>query len=516
VSGLQPGSELGGGKYRIVRLLGKGGMGSVFEAENTLTQKRVAIKWMHAELATQLDAPARLLREAQASARVRHPNVVDVYDVGLEGGTVFLVMEYLEGEPLTALLARGTQPMYQIIALLLPAMRAVAAAHRQGVIHRDLKPDNIFLAVEADAVQPVPKVLDFGISKLDSQGDEQLSLTRSGSTLGTPRYMSYEQLVGDKNVDSRTDVYSLGVILYEALTGQLPYDAESFPELIVKIATQAPTFPKELRADIPTPLGKIILWAMARERDQRIPSVDALINELTPFSTDYGFRAQMTLPGSSVPSLPRPEASGERDAQPSAAAAQKRAEAKGAVAHASTPSSPRFNKRKLMGIVLALGASAALALLLPLAAAPAPSLRERPPTVTAQVAAPLPPRVATPSSLIATLDSAAGSTAAEATLPAPEQDLDAQASQAPSAVAEPVSAPASAPAGGRSSFQLTAPKRPTGNATVAARGLDPSAALEVRPDAGPSVPTHLPQTSESPVDARSFRVRTLPKSSDFY
>jgi serine/threonine protein kinase len=281
-----------GGRFRVVRQLGEGGMGVVLEAENTLTGKRVAIKWMRAALASKPEAVERFLREARASARVRHPNVVDVYDVVHEAGSAFLVMELLEGEPLTAVLERGGMPAPELISLLLDAMRGVAAAHKQGVIHRDIKPDNIFLAQETDRARCTAKVLDFGISKLsDSEG---LSLTQTGTALGTPLYMSFEQLCGARDIDARTDVYAFGVILYEALTGRPPFEAETFTELIIKITNTRPTPPKALRADIPRSLDALIQSAMAKERSERVPSLEALIRELEPFATTETFRAQMT------------------------------------------------------------------------------------------------------------------------------------------------------------------------------------------------------------------------------
>ncbi len=311
VSPLPPGSMLDGGKYRIVRLLGEGGMGSVFQAEHTVTHKHVAIKTMRHEVAAKPNAADRLIREARAAARIRHPNVVDVYDVGRDGDVIFLVMEYLEGEVLSELLARGGLPLHQSIRLLTAAMKGVAAAHRQGVIHRDLKPDNIFLARVEDAATPVPKVLDFGISKLEARGAEPLYLTRSGSALGTPVYMPLEQLNGQKDVDARADVYALGVILYEALTGRLPYQAEAYTELIIKVVSGPPTPPKQLRPELPESLSRIAMWALAHERNDRLQNVDALIRELEPFANESGFRAEMTLADAPLPMLlARSEAKG--------------------------------------------------------------------------------------------------------------------------------------------------------------------------------------------------------------
>lgn len=290
-----PGGLLDGGKYRLIRELGAGGMGAVFEAENTLTRKRVAIKCLHATRSAQRESGARLLREAEAASRIRHPNVVDMYDVGHDGDSVFLVMEYLEGEPLSKLLARGGIPVHALIRMLIPAMRAVAEAHRCGVVHRDIKPDNIFLAREPDTEKPVPKVLDFGISKLSVRESDDVSLTLSGSTIGTPRYMAYEQLMSDKTIDGRVDVYAFGVILYEALTGHSPFEAESYPELILKVAQGQFASPKERRPELPSTLDKLICWALARDRAARIPSIEQFIRELEPFATERGLLSEMTV-----------------------------------------------------------------------------------------------------------------------------------------------------------------------------------------------------------------------------
>lgn len=272
--------DLLGGKYLIVRSLGDGGMGTVFEAENTFTNKRVALKWLLASLAQRPEAKERLLREARAGSRVKHRNVVDTYDVGFEGDAMFLVMELLEGQTLATFLETSCVDIAAFIRLLLPALRGVAEAHRQGVIHRDIKPENIFLADEVDHTGQVAKVLDFGIAKLD--GDSLR--TRSGSAVGTPAFMSFEQLRGVRELDGRVDVYGFGVILYMALTGRLPYVADSLPELVYKMTVGELTPLLALRPELSPELCATVERAMNRDRAQRTPSLDRLLQELAPYA----------------------------------------------------------------------------------------------------------------------------------------------------------------------------------------------------------------------------------------
>lgn len=311
-SGLpQPGAVVGG-KYRVERAIGAGGMGAVFRATSEVTGKAVALKWLRANAATDSIATKRFVREAQAAARIRHPNVVDVYDVEQEGETAFLVLELLEGETLRSVLRR--RPVLGIeecLTLLVPAMRGVAAAHAQGVVHRDIKPDNLFLTRDPDdANRIIPKVLDFGISKVAA--DTPLvegTLTATGATLGTPHYMSLEQLQG-LEVDARSDVYAFGVVLYECLTGKRPFDSENFSAIVVKAATETPVDPMTLRPEIPAGLRDVVLKAMARNRDDRYRSMLDLVDGLLPFTTD-GAPAVLDTPpedrsraGSASPDLP--------------------------------------------------------------------------------------------------------------------------------------------------------------------------------------------------------------------
>jgi serine/threonine protein kinase len=275
-----------GNKYRIEEQLGHGGMGVIFRATHLLSQKPVAIKWMLRSIADEY-AHQRLLREALAAGRIDHPNVVNVYDVSHEGQCAYLVMELLHGETLRSRLDRGPLEIREAIDLLLPAMRGVGAVHRAGVIHRDLKPDNIFLCKGSDGTAREAKVLDFGISAVGgAYAPSHPTLTKDGVILGTPAYMSPEQLESARSIDARADIYAFGVILYEALTGVRPFDAPSYPELILAIAQEQPRPPSELCAELPAELEASVLRAIAKDRDERFSSMEQLVEALAPFSYD--------------------------------------------------------------------------------------------------------------------------------------------------------------------------------------------------------------------------------------
>jgi serine/threonine-protein kinase len=284
----ETGDEIAG-KYRIDSVLGQGGMGTVFAAENLLTGKRVAIKWLLPEHA-QGPSRERLLREARIACSVEHPNIVDIYDVGEHQGGLFLVMEYLRGRPLSERLAeQGRMDPGDLIALLIPAMRGVHAAHQAGVIHRDLKPENIILS-EVDG-QIVPKVVDFGVSKTQASSNvPHSSLTRTGALVGTPHYMALEQVDGSNLVDPRTDVYAFGVIMYRALTGHFPFDGSSLGEVILKIGTKDPQPMRNVRPDLPAELEAVVARAMSRVRDQRYPNLEVFARALEPFAPWVRFR----------------------------------------------------------------------------------------------------------------------------------------------------------------------------------------------------------------------------------
>ncbi|MGE0786897.1 MAG: serine/threonine-protein kinase [Sandaracinaceae bacterium] len=281
------------GRYRIQRILGRGATGLVYEARDEERGRPVAVKVLFPHMAVQPIAVQRLLREAQIAGAVQHPNVVHVYEGGRDGDRMFLVMELLEGTALSDLLAeRGALPFAWIAELFDGILSAVGAVHDAGVVHRDLKPDNVFLAMrrENPLALGVPKVLDFGISKLKTGRVPEKKLTEMGIVMGTPYYMAPEQLADTSSVGPRADVYSLGVLLYEAVTGNRPYEGESVVEMFTAATEGLYTPPEELRPDCPPALSQLIARAMNPDAEARYASVhrmrDALRVALADVSDD--------------------------------------------------------------------------------------------------------------------------------------------------------------------------------------------------------------------------------------
>ncbi|MCP4448180.1 MAG: protein kinase [Myxococcales bacterium] len=269
-------------RYEVSQLIGEGGMGRVYLAEHIDIGKKVAIKVLHPVYGRMPDLVERFRREARAASRIGHPNIVDVTDSGTtEDGSVYFVMEYLQGVELAAVIDReGAIDIRRALGISTQVCRALSAAHAVGIIHRDLKPENIFLTSREGTADFV-KVLDFGIAK-SSEAEEARSkkLTSPGMAMGTPEYMAPEQAAG-KPADERCDVYALGAILYEMLTGTAPYTGDNFMEILTRKATLEPTPPREHRAEIPESVEELLMRAMSRSPDGRPPSMEAFEYELT-------------------------------------------------------------------------------------------------------------------------------------------------------------------------------------------------------------------------------------------
>jgi serine/threonine-protein kinase len=274
---MQTGTELGG-RYRLEKILGRGATGVVFVASHLVIGKRVALKCLYPHHRASPNAVERFFREARIAATVEHPNVIQVFDGGDEKDTLFLAMELLEGESLGDRLERGALPVDEAISVFLGIMDGVAAVHAHGVVHRDLKPDNVFLTRAREGRPSDPKVLDFGISKLKEPGLREL--TSLGTVMGTPYYMAPEQVTNTRDVDERADVYSLGVMLYEALSGDIPYYGESVLD-IFRAAQQGGAAPLDrVCTDVPPLLAGLVQKAMSPKREDRYRTVREMHDEL--------------------------------------------------------------------------------------------------------------------------------------------------------------------------------------------------------------------------------------------
>jgi serine/threonine-protein kinase len=288
IAGVHEGQILAG-KYRVEKVLGAGGMGVVVAARHIELESRVALKFLSPGIRSNREAVLRFAAEARRAVKFHSEHVARVLDVGtLDDGAPYMVMELLEGSDLsTWLQERGRLPIDQAVEFVLQACVAVADAHSLGIIHRDLKPANLFCVRRTDGQLSI-KVLDFGISKMAeaASGSQSsgMASTKTATVMGSPLYMSPEQIQSAKDVDARTDIWSLGVVLFELLTGAVPFEGDAFGQLAVKIAVQTPAPVRGYRPDVPDDLEAVIATCLAKDRNRRYPNVAELALALSPFA----------------------------------------------------------------------------------------------------------------------------------------------------------------------------------------------------------------------------------------
>jgi len=288
-------------RYRLVEQLGSGGMGAVYRAEHVHMKKSVAVKILHRHMTTNLEVVARFEREAVAAGRIEHPNVAAATDFGrLADGSFYLVLEYVEGKSLGLLMDQGPMDAGRALRITRQIADGLAAAHAAGVVHRDLKPDNVLL-FERDGVKEIVKVLDFGIAKVHlDEGSGHKPLTQIGTIFGTPQYMSPEQGQG-RTVDARSDLYALGVLLYEMLAGKLPFDGDDLVVLITKHVTEPPP---PLPASVPAPVRDLVTTLLGKKPEERVQSAALLVERIDALFTELDLERAPSLPSAGTPRAP--------------------------------------------------------------------------------------------------------------------------------------------------------------------------------------------------------------------
>jgi eukaryotic-like serine/threonine-protein kinase len=273
-------------RYEIIRRIGEGGMGAVYEGRHSIIGKRVAIKVLLEKFLENEELIARLLQEARLASSIGHQNIVDVTDFGTtRDGRAFVVMEFLEGEPLSELIMRDAPlPVERSLAIVKQIASALGAAHAKGIVHRDVKPENVYLVRRGDA--DFVKVVDFGVSKAvhtrDENGAEWQRLTRTGAVLGTPLFMSPEQAGGNEDIDQRADIWAVALILYECLTGELPFRGNNYLGVVSQILNKEPQPPSVLRPElgIPVAVDRLVMHGLEKDRNRRYQGMEALERDI--------------------------------------------------------------------------------------------------------------------------------------------------------------------------------------------------------------------------------------------
>ena len=292
------------GSYRLIDKLGAGGMGEVWRAEDTRLLREVAIKILSERIANDPEWKARFLREARTIAQMNHPNIATIYSIEQEAEKLFIVMELVEGESLASVLAKGPLPPTEAVKIIRHVAEALAEAHEKGIVHRDVKPDNIIVGKRGT------KVLDFGIAKQLVSTTDSPTLTQAGLIVGTPFYMSPEQALG-RPVDARSDLFSLGVVLYEALAGKRPYEGESVTETMMNIIMQEVPDLAVVAPSLPSSLVDVVNRALQKKPERRFGSAGEMIDALSRVDFKPGVKppakpAKIDAPTVAIPSAPQP------------------------------------------------------------------------------------------------------------------------------------------------------------------------------------------------------------------
>ncbi len=458
-------NEIVAGKYRVDRVLGQGGMGVVLAVWHLQLEERAAIKIMLPGAAMNAEAVARFLREARAAAKIQSEHVARVRDVGtLENGQPYMVMEYLEGHDLSGVIAnRGALPFDEAISYLLQACEALAEAHSIGIVHRDLKPGNLFLTQRRDG-SPLVKVLDFGISKVTgaAASDSDAAKTKTSALMGSPLYMSPEQMTSSRDVDARSDIWALGVILYELVAGRVPFDGETLPQVCGSILSGPTPSVRSVRPDLPPELDAILMRCLEKRPDQRYASVADFAQALMPLaprSSLVSVERISRLVRPSAPLVEYPQAPmSPAQAQTNAGLSASGLSASGAPGYpgtnfdfGSTANQPAKKSRALLWVTLAVvllgggGAAAFLALKLRSEPAPAAEAPTTPtPSAAPAAAAASPPEVTAPP--VSPAPVASEPSAVAPVVAAPRAAAPRAAKQAAVAIAAPKPAPAPRPA----------------------------------------------------------------------
>jgi serine/threonine-protein kinase len=467
------------GKYRVVRIVGEGGMGRVYEATDPVIHRRVAIKTISQGVVQDPDTRARFLREAQAAGQLSHPNLITIFDVGEEGGSPFIVMEYLEGEELSRVIAKHTLSLDAKLRLMIEVCQGLAYAHSKGLVHRDIKPANIFVTTAQQV-----KILDFGLAR-----GTVSEITQTGHVVGTPSYMSPEQVRGDA-VDHRADIFSVGVVLYELLSGQKAFKGDSVAATIFQVLERQPDPLERLDPHLPPGLSRVVERALAKDPNARYQRIDEMLAELMAIrveaqATTFIARPATPRPGI-APATPSPAPS------MSAAAAASPAPSMAKAGPAAAAPGVRRSGRPWLPWTVAGGTAAAVIALFLLIARPF-----RP-------AAPAPQTTASPAGAITNSPKPAEATPPVAPAPAPAPAETAPSTTASAETRQPAtpqhgrSAGAESPAATGEARSPTRPAPPRTQARPAETQPPARETAPVSPSPAPPMQVAPPPQRESP------------------